>query len=153
MISTWSTVWATSASTWLEINTVPRRSANRRMNVRNSRGVEPVRRLVEDEQLGVAEQGTGEAEPLAHAKRVPPHHPVGRLRELDELQHLLDADRRDPCRKRGHTQVIAARASGVKIVRLEHRADLLRRLLKVPVAAAKDEGVTRGGLGEPHQQP
>src|SRR5215475_2994356 len=35
MIRTWSTVWATSASTWLETTTVPPRSANPRMNRRS----------------------------------------------------------------------------------------------------------------------
>ena len=33
-------------------------------------GIEAVGRLVEDDELGVAEQGGGDAEPLLHAERV-----------------------------------------------------------------------------------
>ena len=54
-------------------------------------GVETVRRLVQDQQLGVAEQRRGETEPLAHAERVALHAPVGGALELDELQHLAHA--------------------------------------------------------------
>src|SRR5690606_34948300 len=53
--------------------------------------VEPGRRFVEEEQVGVADQGAGEAEPLALAagERL---HPGPRLRlELDRLDRLVDA--------------------------------------------------------------
>ncbi len=53
--------------------------------------VEPVRRLVENEHLRVAEQRAGEAQALAHAERVAAGAPSGRFLEIDELQHLLDS--------------------------------------------------------------
>ena len=48
--------------------------------------VEPVRGLIEHDQLGVAEQGGGEPEPLAHPERVRAHRPIGGPLELDQLQ-------------------------------------------------------------------
>ena len=54
-------------------------------------GIEAVRRLVEDEQLRLAEQRGGEPEPLPHAERVALHAPAGGRLELDQAQHLVDA--------------------------------------------------------------
>ena len=53
--------------------------------------VEPVRRLVEDQQLGVAEQRGRQPEPLAHPERVPLDAPARRRVELDQAQHLVHA--------------------------------------------------------------
>ena len=55
--------------------------------------VEAVGGFVEDEQVGVAEQGRGDAEPLLHAQRVlaePVVRPVG---QADEVEHGRDAGR------------------------------------------------------------
>ena len=54
-------------------------------------GIEAVRRLVEDEDLGIAEERCREAESLAHAQRVPLRPAPGRVRELDEPEHLVDS--------------------------------------------------------------
>jgi hypothetical protein len=43
------------------------------------------------EQLWIAEQRTGEREPLAHAERVRLHAPPGSTLELDQAQGLVDA--------------------------------------------------------------
>ena len=87
--------------------------------------VEPVRRLVEDEHLRVAEQRAGQAEPLAHAERVPADAPSGRVREIDELEHFLHSRARDARRRREHPQVIAPRSARMEVGGLEHCADLL----------------------------
>ena len=39
-------------------------------HLEDARGIEPVHRLVEDQQLGVGQQAAGDAEPLAHPERV-----------------------------------------------------------------------------------
>jgi hypothetical protein len=49
--------------------------------------------------------------------------------------------------------MVAPRASGVKVVRLEHRADPTRRVIELAIAAAEDERLARGRFGEPEQQP
>ena len=76
-----SQVFSTSSSRCEESRTVRPSSTSERTSPRNSRmpaGVEaPVARLVEDQQLGVAQQAAGDAEPLAHAQRVGPDLVVG----------------------------------------------------------------------------
>jgi hypothetical protein len=57
----------------------------------DARRVEAVGRLVEDQHLGVAEQGVRDAQPLAHAQRVVADAPLG----LDgvqahQVEHLVD---------------------------------------------------------------
>ena len=56
-------------------------------------GVEAVGRLVEDQELGVAQQGGGEPEPLPHAERVAADAAAAGARELDQLEHLVHARR------------------------------------------------------------
>jgi hypothetical protein len=51
--------------------------------------VEPVRRLVEHEHLGIAEQRRRQPEPLAHSQRVALDAPLSRLAQVDEPEHLV----------------------------------------------------------------
>ena len=59
-------------------------------------GVEAVRRLVEHEHARVAEQRVGEAEALAHAQREAADLAARGVREPDEAEHLVHADRGMP---------------------------------------------------------
>ena len=143
MITTRSTVCATSASTWLETRTVLPPAANERRNVAqpaDALGVEPVRGLVEDQQLRVAEQRRREPEPLAHAERVGARRGGAAASvEVDELQHLVHARVRETGREREREQVVAAGAPGMEVGRLEHRADPQRRPRELAVRLAEDE--------------
>ena len=56
--------------------------------------VEAVGRLVEDQQLGVAEQRGGDAEALLHAERVAAVAVVAALAEADDVEQRRDARRR-----------------------------------------------------------
>ena len=72
MTMRWSAVSAISLIRWLETNTVRPSAASARIRLRihsDALGVEPVDRLVEQQHRRVAEQGGGDAEPLAHAER------------------------------------------------------------------------------------
>ena len=53
--------------------------------------VEPVRRLVEDQHLGILEERVAEPEALAHAERVAPRRFVGAVGEADSREHGVDA--------------------------------------------------------------
>ena len=57
-------------------------------------GVQAVDRLVEQQDVGVAEQRGRDAEPLAHAEREAAHPVVGDGLETDQLDHLVDPARR-----------------------------------------------------------
>ena len=86
MITTSSTVCATSDSRWLEIRTLLPSAdvvAQERPQPADALRVESVGGLVEDEQAGPAEQRAGEAEALAHAEREAADAAVGRAREAD----------------------------------------------------------------------
>ena len=52
-------------------------------------GVEPVRGLVEHEDVRVAEESGGEREALSHAERVRADPPAGELGQADQLQSLV----------------------------------------------------------------
>ena len=110
-------------------------------------GVESVDRLVEHEHAGVAEQGVGEREPLAHAERVAADAAVGVLGHADLVEHRRHArdgnargGRRDP-------EVVAGGSARVE-VGLERRPDGLERPFEVVVGLAVER---RGAGGRPHE--
>ena len=94
MTTTSSTVCAASVRTWLDSSTVcPRRArvAQQGAQPADALRVEAVERLVEHQDLGVAEQRRRQPEPLAHAQRVRADAPARRVLEPDQVQHLVDA--------------------------------------------------------------
>ena len=91
-------------------------------------GVEAVGRLVEDDDVGVAHQGRGDAQALLHAQRVRLVLRMRALRQADQLQRLFDARVRDVAqRDRDHLEVVVAREVRVERRRLDHRADAPQR--------------------------
>ena len=86
-------------------------------------GVEAVGGLVEDQHLGVPEQGPGELEALAHPEREPTHLAVPVAPEADELEHLVHAPGVDPGHGGDDAQVVAGRARRVESRRFEHAPD------------------------------
>ena len=112
--------------------------------------IEAVGGLVEDQDLGVAEQCVGEAQALAHAERVLADTPPGRrLVEADELQQRVDALRRHAHGVGGDGERLAAAAPGVLGGRVEQDADAPARVRQVAVAPAEDPcraavGLARG---------
>ena len=52
-------------------------------------GVQAVDRLVEQQDVGVAEQRGGDAEPLAHAEGEAAHPVVGDRLQADQVDHLV----------------------------------------------------------------
>jgi hypothetical protein len=52
--------------------------------------VKAVRRLIQDEQVGIAEQGCGEPESLAHAQRIAAGGTIRRSVQLDQVEHLIN---------------------------------------------------------------
>ena len=115
--------------------------------------IEPVRRLVEDQQLGIAEQRGREPQPLPHPERVPLDASVGCAVELDQAQHLVHTRVRQADRSAQHPQVVAAGAARMEVRRLEHGSDSQRRMIERGIGLAEDQGAAAARLGEPEQHP
>ena len=91
-------------------------------------GVEAVGRLVEDQGVGVAEEGGGEAQPLPHAQREPGHRPSGHLGQPDHGQHLLDPAPAQSARRGDGPEVVAGGARRVGVGGVEQGPDLRGRM-------------------------
>ena len=85
---------STSLSRWLDSTTVVPCAAKlpqQRAHLADAAGVEAVGGLVEEQQLRLAQQRRGDAEPLPHPQRVRPHRAAVDAAEPDAHQRLLDA--------------------------------------------------------------
>ena len=90
-------------------------------------GVEPGRRLVEEEDLRLAEQGAGERGPLAEPLGQAPGERAATVREPDDLEHLGDATlasgRRETLEPCEEGEVVLDRQSQVQPGVLRHHRD------------------------------
>src|SRR6185437_12936653 len=88
--------------------------AQQRAHPTHPLGVQAVGRLIQDQDLGIAEQGMGESESLAHAERVAADVPAALpLVEPDELEQLPDPPPADAHELSGGGEGLGAAASGV----------------------------------------
>jgi hypothetical protein len=84
-------------------------------HLEDARGIKPVHRLVEDQQLGVGQQAARDAEPLAHPERVRLDAVVAAGGEADARQCAVDPRARiTAARRRVDLQVLAAAEMRVK---------------------------------------
>ena len=56
----------------------------------NARRIETIRRLVEDQQVGIVQEGEGQSESLAHTERVFAHTTICVFREFDSCECKFD---------------------------------------------------------------
>ena len=89
-------------------------------------GVEPIDRLVQDEDRRVAEEGGGDAETLAHAERELAGPTVRCFGEPDDPQDLVDPAAGDLVRIGEPVQVVAGPPAGVGGVGVEQCAHLVQ---------------------------
>ena len=151
MITTSSTVWATSASTWLETSTVPPLSANARTNCRNQwtpSGSRPFAGSSRINTSGSPSKSARQTEALTHSEREALDPAVPDVGEVDLAEHRVDARERETCGGRQDAKVIARPPTGMKGVRLEHCPDAAERLRHRRVRLAADRGAA---LARPHQ--
>jgi hypothetical protein len=102
-------------------------------------GVEPVRRLVEDQHFGIAEQCRCEPEPLPHPERVGLDPTPRRRLQLDQTQYFFDARARQLDRLREHAEMVAAGAAGMEVGRFQHRPDAAARLCEMRLRAVEEK--------------
>jgi hypothetical protein len=117
--------------------------------------VEPVHRLVQDQQRRVGQQAARHAEALAHAQRVALDAVIATRGEPDALQRAVDP-RRGVIAARGgmDLHVLAAGQVRVKARLLDDRADASERRGTVTRQVAPEQPhATAGRLGQAEQQP
>ncbi len=105
-------------------------------------GVQPVERLVEDQQLGVVGQGLGQHGPLSHASRVSAHAAVHGVFHADQLHGVLGprgglaaAEAVEPHQVR---DPIEAAHAGIERVAFRADAEAAEQLAVVHRAAVQD---------------
>ena len=101
-------------------------------------GVEAVGGLVEHEDLGVAEQGGGEPEPLTHAEREAADASPSNRGQPDVGEHRVDPLVGQAGGGGEDAQVLAGPAPGMEAGRLEHGADVADRFVEGPVGLTVD---------------
>ena len=119
-------------------------------------GIEAVDRLVEDQQLRVAQQAAGDAEPLAHAERVACRRvPSAAPAEADALERRVDAPVGVMAARGGvHMEVLAARQVRMEARLLDDRPDAGERSARSRgISLPRTRIVPLVGLREPEQQP
>src|SRR5829696_8181003 len=114
-------------------------------------GVEAVGGLVQDEDVGIAEERGGEPEPLTHPEREAADPSAGGARQADVGEDLVDAVIREPGGGGEDAQVVPGPAAGVEARRLEHGADVTDRLIEGSIGATVDGG-RAGGRGDEAEQ-
>ena len=141
---------------WLDTNTEPPRRAK---SVRwlpqpaDAVGVESVGRLVEQQDLRVAEQRAGEGQALPHAEGEPAGALVGGRLETDLDQHLVDPASWDAAHGGHGPEVVAGGVAGVHAAGVEDGADQAGRVPEVGVADAVVADLAVVGAGEPDHHP
>ena len=143
MIATRLQSSSTSASTWLDSRIVMPSAASRRderAHVAHAGGVEAGRRLVEQQELRVAQQRGRDAEPLLHAVRVAADAILAAVGELDQLEHLLDAAARRAAVEIGEQpQVAPAREVGIEARPFDEARHAVERPRAVDERVAAEE--------------
>jgi hypothetical protein len=132
-----------------------REPANDLTHVVAAHGVERRGRLVEEDQLGLAQQRGSQPEPLLHAFRERAHAILVALRQPDRLEGRGDLV--VPARTRERRQ-LAVKGENFACGKPALVAEELRQVadvapgLQVPDRAAQEPGLTGGRLEEPQQQ-
>jgi hypothetical protein len=110
--------------------------------------VEADRGLVEDQDLGIAEERNGDPQPLPHPQRERAGSSTTDLRETYEPEHVVRPAGRDPVALREPAEVAPRRAARVERTRVEKRADHRQRAGDRLVALSPDQGVAGVGRRE-----
>jgi hypothetical protein len=89
--------------------------------------VEAVGRLVEDQDLRLAQERAGQAEALTHPERESLDAAFSGISEVDLVEHLLDAIVSQAGRDGEHPKVVASSSAGMEAVGFEHCTDMAQR--------------------------
>ncbi len=111
--------------------------------------VEPVGRFVEDQQIGVLQQRSGDGESLTHAQRVGAERVLVAVLEVDDLEDPIDLGPRDPSHRGEQLQVLAPGEVREHLRTLDDGADSWRNSIELRRCIdAEDTTAARGGPDE-----
>src|SRR5207253_8418810 len=128
--------------------------AQERADLADAGGVEPVGRLVEDEQSRTAEERLRDAEALAHAEGVGADALVEAVLEGDELRDALDFGARHAQHPREVLEVLAPGHEAIEVGVLDDAADAAHGRLEVAADVVTADGdAARGRTDEADQHP
>ena len=117
-------------------------------------GVEPVGGFVEDEDLGITEEGMCDAEALAHAEGVVAHAASGLfVGEADQVEHLVDPSRGQTHQLLREGEDLATCPAGMLRGRVEEHPHLGTRVGQVGEPAPEDVGAARARWSEADDDP
>ena len=115
--------------------------------------VKPVGGLVEDEQLGIAEERVGDPETLTHTERVLGNALAGRVCvQVNELEHLIHARLRDPEQLRGDGERLAAAAALMHGRGVDEHPDMASGVGDLGVGTAEHRRAAGRRMGQPAEQ-
>jgi hypothetical protein len=115
--------------------------------------VEAVHRFVEHQDLRVAEQRSGDAQPLSHAQREALRPLLRHRGQADDLQHLADPALRDVVGLRETEQMVVRGPAAVDGLGVEQCADLPHRIGEADERLAVDGDGAVGRRVQPEDHP
>ena len=115
--------------------------------------IQPVGRLVQKDELGIAEERTGDPQALLHAKRVGGVLAAGAFSEVNELEETIDIGRGPPPADPLEVEEIRPPRE-VRVERgcLHHGSDSPERR-GMPSGIAEDPRLSGGRVHEPEEHP
>jgi hypothetical protein len=116
-------------------------------------GVHAVEGLIEHQHRRVAEHRRGDAEPLAHAQRVPARLAPRHRREAGLLEYLVGPPRTQALGVSEPHQVVAGGAARLERGRVQQRADVAERPAQPGIRLAPDQRLARVGRVQAQDHP
>ena len=114
-------------------------------------GSSPLSGSSKNQHARIPEQRAGQAEPLAHAERVPAHGAPRGIGEPDQPEDLIDPAPGKTGRRDDDPQVLGGAATRVEAVTVQGGADLAYRVGELMVGQPADGGRPGRRGGQPEQ--
>jgi len=135
---------------WLDSSTVqPSESPDQHAHVGHPRRVEPVGRLVEDQQSRILQQRRRDTQPLLHAERVRRVPVLATIGEIDHREYFADPQRIRSAVAGQHLQIVRTGQIRVEAGRFDQRADAV----EVTGRPAEQPHAARRRPDQPQQHP
>ncbi len=102
-------------------------------------GVKTIDRLIEDQRVGVAEQGRGDPEPLTHSEREGPHPLARHVAEPDDVEHLADPAAVDAVAVGQPLEMVGGAPATDDRLGVQQRPDRPERVVQLAIGLAVDQ--------------